>query len=270
MTYAGALVILIVVGGLFGYLSGSVLWAVCIGKWCAHKDVREYESKNPGFTNSTRVLGRKLGLVVLVLDVFKTIIPTLVMFIVYWCGLKNTLDPHVTSTFNPAIFLYTAGFFAVIGHLFPIYYKFKGGKGIASLGGLLLAISPFMGITAGLIIIICVLITEYVSLGAIIAVLVAPFLSLIPGINYTYFMYPDIVTSVHVAIHNTCIYLPIFGALLFLGILIVYKHKSNIRNLLNHNERKFDYHRRTRIITKDKYQPEPAKKVVDDQPVKPN
>lgn len=239
MTYTGALLILILVGAVIGYLSGSVLYAIHIGKWLGKKDLREFGSGNPGFTNTTRVFGKKIGFFVLICDVLKTVIPTLIMFIVYWCSLKKTLDLHVTSTYNPGIFIYIAGFFAVIGHLFPVYYKFKGGKGIASLGGLLLVMSPFMGATAGLIIILCVIISRYVSLGSVIAVLVSPFTALIPGVNYTYLMYPDISTCVHNSIHNPCIFLPLFGMLLFLGILIVIKHIPNIKRLINGTENKF-------------------------------
>ena len=251
MNYTGSLLIMILVGAIFGYLSGSVLWAVHISKWMAHKDVRDFESGNPGFTNTTRVFGKKIGFIVLLLDVLKAVIPTTVMFVVYWCALKPYMDPHITDYYNPAIYIYVAGVFAVIGHLFPIYYKFKGGKGIASLGGLLLAISPFLGATAGLIIILCVLTTRYVSLGSIIAVLVSPFLVLVPGINYTYFMYPDIVVQVHTTINHIVIFLPICGMLLILGILIVVKHKDNIKRLLNHTERKFNFKKRTSLLNKE-------------------
>ena len=251
MNYTGSLLIMILVGAIFGYLSGSVLYAIHIGKLMAKKDVRQFESGNPGFTNTTRVLGKKIGFIVLMLDVLKAIIPTVVMFVVYWCALKPYMNPHITNYYNPAIFIYVAGCFAVLGHLFPIYYKFKGGKGIASLGGLLLAISPFMGATAGMIIIICVLTTRYVSLGSIIAVLTAPFLVLVPGINYTYFMYPDIVIQVQTTIHHIVIFLPICGMLLILGLMIVIKHKSNIKNLLKHTERKFDFKKRTSLFNKE-------------------
>lgn len=247
MTYAGALVILILVGSVIGYLSGSVLYAVHIGKWLGKKDLRKFGSGNPGFTNTTRVFGWKIGAFVLICDVLKAVIPTLIMFIIYWFSLKNVLDAHITTRYNPAIFIYFAGFFAVLGHLFPVYYKFKGGKGIASLGGLLLIMSPFMGATAGLIIILCVLITRYVSLGSVIAVLLAPFLALVPGVNYTYLMYPDIHFSVWTAIHEPCVFLPLFGMLLFLGIFIIVLHIPNLKRIAKGVENKF-----WKIPSKDK------------------
>ena len=267
MSYAGAVSILVVIGIFLGYFYGSILFAVVIGKVFAHKDVRNFESKNPGATNATRVLGNKLGFFVLVMDTFKAIIPTLIMWFIYWFALRHKgLEGYDSLTgqyylydknFNPGILIYLAGLSAVIGHLFPVYFKFHGGKGIATFGGLLLIISPFLGATAGIVIIVCVLVTRYVSLGAIIAVLIVPVLILIPGIDYTYLIYPDItkLVDVHTLATHTLINLPIMFSLYLVALLIVYRHKENIKNLRNGTERKFSSKNRIKVFNKNKPQP---------------
>lgn len=255
MSYSGAVAILVIVGLAIGYLYGSILFAIVIGKLLVKKDVREFESKNPGATNAARVLGNKLGFLVLVLDTFKAIIPTLVMWFIYWFSLRHNgfqnYNP-IEHNFNPGVLIYLAGAAAVIGHLFPIYHKFHGGKGISTFGGLLLIISPFLGIISAIIIIICVLVTRYVSLGAIIAVMIVPVLILIPGINYTYLVYPNITKlfeHLNYATH-TLICLPIMAWLYIVAFLIVYRHKENIKRLVNGTERKFSSKNRIKVFKK--------------------
>ena len=236
MNYTIALLIMIIGGATTGYLFGSVLFAVIIGKILKQHDVRKTGSNNPGFTNSKRVYGKKISLLILFLDIFKTVIPILIFFFIYRFALFNYLNPNITNYYNPAIFIYIPGIFSIIGHIFPIFFKFKGGKGVSSYGGLCLCLSPFIAIIGIILIVVCVLKTKKMSIGSITASLVVPFLVLIPGINYLYMMYPNIINSVHIAINNTIIYLPIFGILLLLSTLVIYRHKENIKNIINKKE----------------------------------
>ena len=235
MNYAFALVIMIVLGGLLGYLFGSILFAVHIGKLFKKQDVRNTGSNNPGFTNSTRVYGKKIALMVLLLDVLKTIIPIMVFYCIYYFALESYFTPFITSSYNPKIFIYVPGIFAIVGHIFPIFHKFKGGKGVASYGGFCLCLSPFIALIGILIISICLLITKKMAIGSIVAAFFIPFLILIPGINYLYLMYPNIDICVDVALHQLVIFVPVFCCCFLISILVIWRHKKNIVNIINKN-----------------------------------
>lgn len=236
MNYTIALLITIIGGAITGYLFGSVLFAVIIGKLLKQNDIRKIGSNNPGFTNSKRVYGKKISILILLLDISKTIVPILIFFFIYKFIFLEYFKPYITNYYNPGIFIYIPGIFSIIGHIFPIYFKFKGGKGVSSYGGLCLCLSPFIALIGLSVILICVIKTKKMSIGSIVASLVIPFLILIPGINYLYMLYPNIVDSINITINNFIIYLPIFGTLLLLSILVIYKHKKNIINIINKKE----------------------------------
>lgn len=238
MNYSFALIIMICLGGLIGYLSGSVLFAVYFSNIFKKQDVRQVGSNNPGFTNSTRVYGKKIGFLVLILDVLKTIVPTVVFYLIYRFWLQEYCLPHATQFYNPSIFVYVPGIFAVIGHIFPIFHKFKGGKGVACYGGLCICLSPFIALIGILIIVACVLKTKKMSIGSLSAAIIVPFLVLVPGVNYLYFMYPSINECVTIAINNAVIFVPIFVACLALSALVIFRHKKNIKDLLNKTEKR--------------------------------
>lgn len=236
MNYTIALIIMIIVGGTIGYLSGSILFAIIIGKLFKQQDITKTGSNNPGFTNSTRIYGKKISILVLILDILKTVLPVLIFFFIYNFSLKQYCQDYITSYYNPGIFIYIPGIFSIIGHVFPIFYKFKGGKGVSSFGGLCICISPFIAIIGILIIIVCIKLTKKMSIGSLCGSIIIPFLVLVPGINYLYLMYPNISECVNVAINNTIIFVPIFVAMLLLSFLIIYRHKENIKKLLNNSE----------------------------------
>lgn len=236
MNYAFALVIMIVFGGLVGYLFGSILFAVHIGKLFKKQDVRNTGSNNPGFTNSTRAYGKKIGLIVLLLDVLKTILPIMIFYCIYRFTLESYCIPFITNSYNPRIFIYVPGIFAIVGHIFPIFHKFKGGKGVASYGGFCICLSPFIALTGIIIIVTCLLITKKMAIGSITAAFFIPFLILIPGINYLYLMYPNIVTCTNIGINQLVIFIPIFVCCFLLSCLVIYRHKNNILNIINSNK----------------------------------
>ena len=137
---------------IIAYLIGSFPTAVWIGNFFYNKDVREYGSGNAGATNTFRVLGKKAGIPVLLMDIFKG------WLAVYFASFvsDNTIDTRLVF-----------GIAAVIGHLFPIYTGFRGGKGIATLLGFMIGIEP---IAAGICVVVFLtsfLISKYVSLSSI-------------------------------------------------------------------------------------------------------
>lgn len=144
---------------LISYLLGSIPNALIISKSCKGIDIREHGSKNMGATNVLRVLGFKYGIIVFLLDAIKASI----IIILFKIGIFS-LDKYCH------IPLLTYGLFAVIGHLFPIFAKFKGGKGVACSAGIICSYAPLVAIPTLLAFLIVVLITKYVSLGSIIAV----------------------------------------------------------------------------------------------------
>jgi glycerol-3-phosphate acyltransferase PlsY len=127
-------IIYLILFSTVSYLIGSIPFGFLITKIFKNKDVREYGSKNTGATNVLRVAGKKLGLFCLFLDIVKGFIPvTLIVSFSY-----NLLNGNI-SIESYKIFL---GFFAIAGHIWPVYLKFKGGKGVATAFGVLLGIEP--------------------------------------------------------------------------------------------------------------------------------
>ena len=149
---------------LLSYLIGAFPSAVWVGKTFYNLDVREFGSGNAGATNTFRVLGKKAGIPVLLMDIFKGWIA-----VNYVRFLSNSL---VLEQGSPEIYFETKlafGISAVIGHLFPIYTGFRGGKGIATMLGLLIGLHPLAALYSFLVFVMIFLITKYVSLASILA-----------------------------------------------------------------------------------------------------
>lgn len=150
---------------IFAYLLGSIPFGLLVGKYFFHTDIRQIGSGNIGTTNAFRGLGNKGGVIVFLCDMAKGFLPVL---------LATSLS---SVTWHPLIF----GFFTVLGHAYPIYLKFKGGKAIATSLGLITAYNPLFALLA----IICFAIVLYffrmVSLSAIVAVFFVIILSIIQG-----------------------------------------------------------------------------------------
>lgn len=180
------------------YFFGSFPSALVIGKKYYNKDIRLEGSGNLGGTNAGRVLGKKAGLIVTVADVLKVLIPTLLA--------KYFLN------FDMAVLI---GIIALVGHCFPIFAGFKGGKGVSSYLGIGLVLNPLIALIVFIIWMVLKRLTNYVSLSSIISCFTAPFIFLaVYGLGITF-------------------YLMLFGAL-----LIVYLHRSNIERLIKGTENK--------------------------------
>lgn len=204
-----------ITSAIIGYICGLFLSGYFYGK-TKNVDVREMGSGNVGTTNTLRNLGWKAGAVTLIGDIGKVFVAIFVTWLIF-----HNKYPQVVWLFE----VY-AGFGAVIGHDFPVYMKFKGGKGIASTGGMVLGLCPFAAPVSLGLFILMVLITGYVSLGSILG-LISLFIQVILFGEMGLFHVPNA-------------YLPevyiLFGLLALLGIM---KHHENIKRLLNGTENKF-------------------------------
>jgi glycerol-3-phosphate acyltransferase PlsY len=198
------------------YLIGSIPSAVWIGKFFYKVDVRQHGSKNAGASNTIRILGLKAGLPVLLLDVFKGFGAVKLIY------LTNFHIPASGEFVNFQLMLAVA---AVLGHIFPIYVGFKGGKGVATLLGTVLAIHPYSALISIGIFAISLIITKYVSLSSMIA-----------G-----FSFPVLIIIIF---KTTTLSLCIFS--LTIAILLMFTHQKNIERLIRREENKAKLFKRLR------------------------
>jgi acyl phosphate:glycerol-3-phosphate acyltransferase len=196
---------------LVAYLFGSIPTAVWIGQAFYGIDVREYGSGNAGATNTFRVLGTKAGIAVMLLDIFKGYTATNLAYLI---GLSVT-GPHSSVQF--ANYQLALGITAVMGHLFPVFAGFRGGKGIATLFGMILAVHFPAAMLCVLVFVTVLMITNYVSLSSILSGFTFP-LSII-------FVFQSPIRSV--ILYGMCI-----------CILILVTHQKNIERLLKGKESK--------------------------------
>lgn len=182
------------------YLIGSVSFSILVVRFLAHEDVREKGSGNAGATNVLRNYGRKAGAVVAILDTAKGAAAVLLM--------KG-------ATANP-VYLGGAAVLVILGHIFPLFFRFRGGKGVATTIGAFLVLSPVPALLAVAIFAATVAVSRYVSLGSLVASVLLPLMSRFA------FHLPDAVVAAQ-------------GAA---AILIVAKHIENLRRLASGTERK--------------------------------
>ena len=145
------------------YFMGNINFAIIISK-LKKRDIRTLGSGNPGTMNMSRNFGLKIGVLTLVLDMLKGAIPTFVAFIIY----KDMYFVGTTLPINQ-IAMVGCGFFAVLGHIFPIFMRFKGGKGIATTIGVFFVCNPLVALISGILAIAFILITEVGAMGSFIA-----------------------------------------------------------------------------------------------------
>src|SRR5665213_3625847 len=201
---------------LLAYLCGAIPTAVWIGLAFYNVDVREYGSGNAGATNTFRVLGKKAGIPVMLIDILKGWTAT---NLAHFIGISTTGAFNSVAYTNYALAL---GIAAVMGHLFPVFAGFRGGKGIATLFGMILAIQLHAALLCVGVFIVMLLITRYVSLSSIVAGFVYPI-----GVT---FIFPS---NRSVVIYGMCIF-----------ILILVTHQKNIERLLKRKESKVNLFKR--------------------------
>ncbi|MFM2386062.1 MAG: glycerol-3-phosphate 1-O-acyltransferase PlsY [Bacteroidota bacterium] len=152
---------------VLAYLLGSISTAIVVGKAFFNIDVREHGSGNAGATNTFRTLGKKAGVVVLLGDVFKGVLAT--KLILFHSGYNLETTPLAYVNFQVVL-----GMAAVLGHVFPIWANFKGGKGIATLFGMIAAVQPIAALCLASVFLLVFLTTKYVSLSSILAAVTFP------------------------------------------------------------------------------------------------
>ncbi len=195
------------------YFLGSIPTAVWIGKAKYDLDIREHGSKNAGATNTFRVLGKKAGRVVLSIDVLKGAIAVLLPYFILPYDFSAAELTHVQLL---------ASFLAVLGHVFPIFANFKGGKGVATSLGVIVGLQPVAAGFCLLVFLLVFIISNYVSLGSICAA-IAFAISLW---SFWFLLYTKTVA------------LPIFGSVL--AAIVIFAHRKNMVRLLNGTESKMN------------------------------
>lgn len=207
------IILTLLLTALISYLLGSLNSAIIVCRLLKNKDIRQYGSKNAGLTNTLRVFGKGPALLTLLSDLLKGVVAVFICrYIAYKIG----------SFDDTLVFGYLAGVFAILGHSFPIYYGFKGGKGVLVAATTLLAIDPVTFAIVIPLFALLVLITNYVSLSSIIAAFSYPVVTLITQLLRNY---------EHAYINA--------ALTLVIGLFIVYKHKDNIKRLKAGTENKF-------------------------------
>lgn len=204
----GKTVLLILLGcAVVGYLIGSLNSAMILSRLMYHDDIRKYGSGNAGMTNMMRVYGKTAAGLTLLFDILKT-------GIAVWIGIL-LLGHHAA---------YTAGAACVVGHCYPLYYKFKGGKGVAVTAGLCLFANPPVFLILFIIFAIVVGFTKYISLGSIMSLLFFP---LMLRSFYQLFGQP--------------VPLTVLVPALFITVLVILQHRENIKRLWAGEENKFSF-----------------------------
>ena len=191
---------------LLGYLYGSIPFALVIGKVFYTTDVRESGSGNLGGTNAGRVLGKKAGISVIVLDALKAVI---IFYLSSYLSLKFNLNPDIK---------YLAGLACIFGHCYPIFAEFRGGKAVSTSLGYFLCIEPLYAVVAIVVFLLVLKISKYVSLSSISTALIVLCIT------------PFLAVSITAKL-----------CMLVAVILLVYRHKDNIKRIKNQTESKIQW-----------------------------
>lgn len=197
---------------IIAYLLGSISFSVIISKKMAGFDVREKGSGNAGSTNVLRTVGKKAAALTLLCDCLKGVIAVLIAHIA----------GKIMKDLDASLLVQLAGIFVVIGHTFPVFFKFKGGKGVATSLGVLLIVNWQIGLICLVFALILMALTRFVSLGSVSAAILFPVLTIFIHTNY-------LVPGNYI----------IFGAIL--AILVIFNHRANVKRLLTGTENKLSF-----------------------------
>jgi glycerol-3-phosphate acyltransferase PlsY len=190
---------------ILAYLLGSIPSGLIVGKTFYKVDIREHGSGNLGGTNTFRTLGVKAGIAVTLADI-----------------LKGTLAAALPVIFHLDMNPLLAGIFAVVGHTYPIFAGFRGGKAVATSGGIVLFAAPYMFLTVIVVFFISLYISKYVSLSSMIAGVTAVLFAIISGL-----------------VRNWDI--PLLIVVLFLAVFVIIRHRANIKRIINKTEPKIKW-----------------------------
>lgn len=205
-----------IIVAIIAYLIGSISFSVIISKKMAGFDVREKGSGNAGSTNVLRTVGKKAAIITLICDILKGVVAILIAL----------LAGKIIQGLDNALLVQLAGVFVIIGHTFPIFFRFKGGKGIATSLGVLLMINWQIGLICLVFALVLIVLTRMVSVGSIAAAILFPVLVLFINQNYI------------VASSSNWSYL-IFS--IIVAILVIFNHRANVQRIFNGTENKISF-----------------------------
>ena len=206
---------------VLSYLLGSLNFGVILSNKLKKDDVRNHGSGNAGTTNMLRNYGKGIAVLTIIGDMVKVFAAVYISIWIFGyvpMTLNELGDMNLTSFDVNMLLKSFSGFFCVLGHIFPCYFKFKGGKGVATSGGMVFAIDWRIALILLAVFVIIVLITKYVSLGSIVMAL----------------LYPVMIFIFHKSILLTII------AAVF-TVIVVVAHRGNIKKLINHTENKISF-----------------------------
>ena len=201
-----------IIVAIIAYLIGSINFSVIISKKMAGFDVREKGSGNAGTTNMLRSVGKKAAAITLVCDILKGVIAILIAM------LMNKIFPNS----NGALLVQIAGVAVILGHTFPIFFKFKGGKGVATSLGVLIMSNWQIGLICLVFALILIILPHMVPVGSIAAAILYPVLTLFIPQNY-------------IVPGNYLIYS------IILAVIIVFNHRENVKRLLKGTENRISF-----------------------------
>lgn len=203
-----------IIVAIIAYLIGSINFSVIFSKKMAGFDVREKGSGNAGTTNMLRSVGKKAAAITLICDILKGVVAILIAMFVAW----------VFKVENAALLVQIAGIAVVLGHTFPIFFGFKGGKGVATALGILLMSNWQIGLICLVFGVVLIALTRMVSLGSCAAAVLFPVLTLF--------------INEHYIVSQGSSYL-IYS--IILAVIVLFNHRSNIKRILSGKENKISF-----------------------------
>lgn len=201
-----------IIVAIIAYLLGSISFSVIISKKMAGFDVREKGSGNAGSTNVLRTVGKKAAVLTLICDCLKGVLAILIAYIA----------GNIVKDIDKSLLVQLAGIFVVIGHTFPVFFKFKGGKGVATSLGVLLMVNWQIGLICLVFALVLMALTRFVSLGSVAAAVLFPVLTVFIRTNY-------LVPGNYI----------IFG--IILAAFVIFNHRENVKRLLEGKENKLSF-----------------------------
>lgn len=195
---------------IVAYVIGSINFAVIFSRKFAGFDVREKGSKNAGTTNVLRTVGKKAALLTLICDILKGVAAILIAI----------LAKTMWSDFNINTLKYIAGFMVILGHTYPIFFEFRGGKGVATAIGVLLMLNWKIGLICLIFGLIIIAITRMVSLGSMVGAILFPIITLFMQENLEFM---GVIVSFAI------------------GLLVIFNHRSNIKRIKEGKENKLSF-----------------------------
>ena len=202
---------------IIAYLIGSINFSIILSKRMAGFDIREKGSGNAGTTNMLRAVGKKAAVITLICDILKGVVSILIA----------VLAGKIIKNLDNALLVQLAGIFVIIGHTFPIFFKFKGGKGIATSLGVLLMTNWQIGLICLVFALVLIALTRMVSVGSIAAGILFPVLVAFIDQNYI------VPTS-----NSNWSYL-VFS--IIIALLVIFNHRANVQRILNGTENKISF-----------------------------